>query len=91
MALNEIDKANLHLKFQHRQNCFLTPPLCRLLCVALIQLLFDYAGTAWFSNLSKRLKFCLFKFRKDQCPDYFDELFCPVGENSVIIHLRTKY
>ena len=28
----------------------------RLLCKALIQLLFDYACTAWFLNLSKRLK-----------------------------------
>ena len=44
------------LKFLHRQNRFLIPPLCRLSCNALIQPLFDYACTAWFSNLSKRLK-----------------------------------
>ena len=42
MALNVIDKVNSCLKFLHRQNCFLTPPLCRLLCNALIQPLFDY-------------------------------------------------
>ena len=129
MALNVIDKVNSRLKFLHRQNRFLTPPLRRLLCNALIQPLFDYACTAWFSNLSKRLKlrlqasqnkcirFCLqldkrskirvkeflqlnwinvhdrclqftvsdiFKSQNDQCPDYFDELFCPVGENDVI-------
>ena len=56
MALNIIDKLNLRLKFLHRQNRFLTPSLRRLLCNALIQPLFDYACTAWFSNLSKRLK-----------------------------------
>ena len=27
MALNVIDKINSRLKFLHRQNCFLTPPL----------------------------------------------------------------
>ena len=42
MALNVIDKVNSCLKFLHRQNCFLTPPLRRLLCNALIQPLFDY-------------------------------------------------
>ena len=56
MALNVIDKVNLRLKFLHRQNRFLTPPLRRLLCNALTQPFFDYACTAWFSNLSKRLK-----------------------------------
>ena len=37
MALNVIDKANSRLKFLYRQNRFLTPPLHRLLCNALIQ------------------------------------------------------
>ena len=32
MALNVIDKTNSRLKFIHRQNQFLTPPLHRLLC-----------------------------------------------------------
>ena len=36
MALNVIDKVNARLKFLHRQNRFLTPPLRRLLCNALI-------------------------------------------------------
>ena len=40
MALNVIDKINSRLKFLHRQNRFLTPPLSRLLCNALIQPLF---------------------------------------------------
>ena len=26
----------------------------------------------------------IFKFQNDQYPDYFHELFCPVGQNSVI-------
>ena len=56
MALNGIDKINSRLKFLHRQNRFLTPPLRRLLCNALIQPLFDYACTAWFPNLSKKLR-----------------------------------
>ena len=135
VTLNVIDKVNLRLKFLHRQNHFLTPPLRRLLCNALIQPLFDYACTAWFSNLSKRLKlrlqasqnkcirFCLqldkrskicvneflqlnwlnvhdrylqfivsdiFQFQNDQCPGYFDELFCPVGENGVITRSFNK-
>ena len=38
------------LKFRHRQNRFLTPLLCRLLCNALIQPLFDYACKAWLPN-----------------------------------------
>ena len=56
MALNVIDKINSRLKFLHRQNRFLTPPLRRLLCNALMQPLFDYACTAWFPNLSKKLR-----------------------------------
>ena len=52
MALNVIEKLNSGLTFLHRQNHFLTPPLRRLLCNALIQPLFDYACIAWFSNLS---------------------------------------
>ena len=135
MVLNIIDKVNLHLKFLHRQNRFLTPSLRRLLCNALIQPLFDYACTAWFSNLSKRLKLCLqtsqnkwirfclqsdkgskicvkeflqlnwlnvhdrylqfivsdiFKFQNYQCPDYFNEIFCPVAENGVITRSSNK-
>ena len=56
MALNATDKVNSRLKFLLRQNCFLTPPLRRLLCNALIQPVFDYACTAWFPDLSKKLR-----------------------------------
>ena len=61
MAFNVIDKVNSRLKFLHRQNRFLTSSLRRLLCNALIQPLFVYACTDWFSNLSKRLKLHLHK------------------------------
>ena len=50
MALNVINKIDSRLKFQHRQNRFLTPLLCRLLCNALIQPLFDYCCKAWLPN-----------------------------------------
>ena len=135
MALNVIDKINSRLKFLHRQNRFLTPPLRRLLCNALIQPLFDYACTAWFPNLSKKLRirlqatqnkcirFCLqldkmsricvneflklnwlnvhdrylqfivsdiFKFCNNQCPDYFNEIFCPVDDNGIAMHCYNK-
>ena len=32
----------------------------------------------------------IFKFQNDQFPDYFDELFCPVGENDVITRSSNK-
>ena len=67
MALNVIDKINSRLKFLHKQNRFLTfpptppplPPLHRILCNALIQPHFVYACTAWFPNLSKKLRLTL--------------------------------
>ena len=135
MALNVIDKVNSRLKFLHRQNRFLTSPLHRLLCNALIQPLFDYAWTAWFPNLSKKLRlrlqatqnkstrFCLqltkmsricakeflelnwinvndrylqfivshiSKFHSNQCPDYFNEVFCPVDDNEVATRFYNK-
>ena len=128
LTLNVIDKVNSCLKLLHRQNRFLTPPLHRLLCNALMQPLFDYGCTAWFPNLSKKLRlrlqamqnkfirFCLqldkrsgigvneflelnwlnvhdrylqfivsdiSKFYNNQCPDYFDDVFCPADDNGV--------
>ena len=59
VVLNVIVKVNSRLKFLHGQNRFSTPPLRRVLCNALIQPLFDYACTAWFSNFSKKIKLCL--------------------------------
>ena len=51
-----ISKVNARLKFLHRKNKYLTPNLRRLLCNALIQPHFDYACSAWYPNLSKKLK-----------------------------------
>ena len=44
------------LKFIYCKNDFLTPTLRRLLCNALIQPHFDYACSAWYPNLTKKLK-----------------------------------
>ena len=56
MAHKVISKVNATLKFLHRKNKYLTPNLRRLLCNALIQPDFDYACSAWYPNLSKKLK-----------------------------------
>ena len=56
MANKVISKVNARLKFLHRKNKYLTPNLRRLLCNALIQPHFDYACSAWYPNLSKKLK-----------------------------------
>ena len=56
MANKIISKVNARLKFLHWKNKYLTPNLRRLLCNALIQPHFDYACSAWYPNLSKKLK-----------------------------------
>ena len=56
MALSVINKINNKLKFLYRKNRFLTPILRRLLCNALVQPHFDYACSAWYPNLTKKLK-----------------------------------
>ena len=56
MALKVIKKINSRLKFLHRKNKFLTPALRRLLCNALIQPHFDYASSAWYPNLTQKMK-----------------------------------
>ena len=56
MALHVINKVNSRLKFLYRQNKFLSIPLRRLLCNAMIQPFFDYACNAWYPNLNKKLK-----------------------------------
>ena len=72
MALSVINKINNKLKFLYRKNRFLTPTLRRLLCNALIQPHFDYAGSAWYRNLTKKLK--------KQNPDLSEQMhtFLPV-------------
>ena len=56
MALHVIRKINNKLKFLYRKNDFLTSTLRRVLCNALIQRHFDYACSALYPNLSKKLK-----------------------------------
>ena len=56
MALSVINKINDKPKFLYRKNRFLSPTLRRLLCNALIQPHFDYACSAWYPNLTKKLK-----------------------------------
>ena len=56
MALKVISKINCRLRFLYRKNRFLSQPLRRLLCNALIQIYFDYAWSAWYPNLTNRLK-----------------------------------
>ena len=55
MALNVIHELN-KLKFRYRKNVFLTPKVRRLLCNALIQPHFDYACSALYPNLTKKLR-----------------------------------
>ena len=56
LANKAISKVNARLKVLHQKNKYLTPYLCGLLCNALILPHFDYACSAWYPNLSKKLK-----------------------------------
>ena len=56
LVLNVIHKINNKLKFISRKNVFLTLKLRRLLFNTLIQPHFDYACSAWYPNLTKKLK-----------------------------------
>ena len=69
MALNLIDEINSHLKFLLRQNRILTPPLRRVLCNAVMQPRFDYACTAWFPYLSKKVRLRL-QATQNKCIGY---------------------
>lgn len=56
MALKVLGKINGRLKMLYREGKYLTQRLRRMLCNALIQPNFDYACSAWYPNLSKKLK-----------------------------------
>ena len=56
MALQVIKKINTRLRFLYRKNRFLSQPLHKLLCNAIVQPHFDYACSAWYPNLHKSLK-----------------------------------
>ena len=55
MATRTLDKIDGRLRFLYRKQNFLDFSLCRLLANALIQPHFDYACSAWFPFLNKRL------------------------------------
>ena len=55
MATKVLSLVNSRLKFLYRKQKFLTLPLRRLLCNALIQLHYNYACSAWYPSLNKRL------------------------------------
>ena len=51
-----IEKISSRLKFLYWKNRVLDGPLCRILCNVLIQPQFDYAFTAWYPIVTKKLK-----------------------------------
>ena len=55
MATRTLSKINGRLRFLYRKQNFLDFSLRRLLANALIQTHFDYASSAWFPMLNKRL------------------------------------
>ena len=55
MATKVLGKINGRLKFLYRKQSFLSFPLRRMLCNALIQPHFDYSCSAWYPNLNKKL------------------------------------
>ena len=59
MAIHVINKINSRLRFLYCQNRFLSFPLRRLLCNAMIQPFFDYACNARYPSRNKKLKMCL--------------------------------
>ena len=56
MALKTIKNINQKLKCLYKKNRFLTQELQRLLGNDIIQPQFDYACSAWYPNLAKKLK-----------------------------------
>ena len=56
MALKVINKINSRLRFLYRKNRYLSPYLKRLLCSAIIQPHFNYACSAWYPSLNKKIK-----------------------------------
>ena len=55
MATKVLRLVNNRLKFLYRKQKFLTLSLRRLLCNALIRPHYDYACSAWYPSLIKRL------------------------------------
>ena len=68
MALKVVNAINNKLKFVYGRNSFLTPALRCVLCNALIQSYFDYAWSAWYPNLTKKLKYRIQTFQNKCMP-----------------------
>ena len=85
MTLKIIKKINQKLKFLYRKNRFLTPELRRLLCNAIIQPHFDYACSAWYPNLTQKLKMKL-QVMQNKCIRFCRQL----GKISTIFHKQFK-
>ena len=66
MVLKVVSKINSRVRFLYSKNSFLSPYLRRLLFNSLIQPHFDYACSAWYPNLNKRLKSKL-QILKNEC------------------------
>ena len=66
MALSVMNKINNKLKCLYRKKRFLAPTLRRLLCNVLIQPHFDYACSAWYPNLTKKIE--------KQNPDFSEQM-----------------
>ena len=56
MAMKSLRKINTKLQFLYRQNEFLNPKLCRLLCNSLIQPYFDYTCISSYPLISKTMR-----------------------------------
>ena len=54
MATKVLSLINNRLKYLYRNKKFLTLPLHRLLCNALIQPHYDYACSAWYPSLKQK-------------------------------------
>ena len=67
MVLKTIKKINQKLKLLYRKNQFLTLELRQLLFNAIIQPHFDYTCSAWYPNLTQKLKKKLQSYAKQMC------------------------
>ena len=76
IALKTINKINQKLKLLYIKNQFLTPELRQLLCNAIIQPHFDYTCSAWYPNLTQKLKKKLQSYAKQMCL-----LLSSIGQN----------
>ena len=81
----------MHIHLQASQN------KCTRFCLQLDKRLKicveEFLQLNWLNFHHRYLQFIVshvFKFQNDQYSDYFDEFFCPVGENSVIMHSSNK-